>query len=88
LPVWGARADTLWETVEVAWECGRRKQRWVVSHTALWHTRGLPAVDLRLLRVGAPEEKLWLAAFFCIDLQATPVQIRASVVRRWLIAVT
>jgi DDE superfamily endonuclease len=88
LQAWAERADTPWETVEVDWYGGRRKQLWVFSHTALWHTRGLPPVDIRFVLVGDPEGKLRMEAFFCTDLQATPVQILEWVVMRWSVEVT
>jgi len=62
LQAWAERADTPWETVEVDWYGGRRKQLWGFSHTALWPTRGLPPVDIRVVRVGAPEGKLRLVS--------------------------
>jgi DDE superfamily endonuclease len=85
---WAERADTPWETVEVDWYGGRRKTLWGFSHTALWHTRGLPPVDIRLVLVGDPEGKLRMEAFCCTDLQATPVQILPWVVMRWSVEVT
>ena len=88
LQAWAERADTPWETVEVAWYGGRRQKLWLFSHTALWHTRGLPPVDIRFVLVGDPEGKLRMEAFFCTDLQATPVQILAWVVMRWSVEVT
>jgi hypothetical protein len=88
LQAWAERADTPWETVEVDWYGGRRKHLWVFSHTALWHTRGLPPVDIRFVLVGDPEGKLCMEAFFCTDLQATPVQILEWVVMRWSVEVT
>src|SRR6266850_8412359 len=88
LQAWAERADTPWETVEVDWYGGRRKQLWVFSRTALWHTRGLPPVDIRFVLVGDPEGKLRMEAFFCTDLQATPVQILEWVVMRWSVEVT
>jgi hypothetical protein len=85
---WAERADTPWQDVEVAWYGGQRKKLWVLSHTALWHSRGLPPVDIRYVLVCDPEGKLRMAAFFCTDLQATPAQILAWVVMRWSVAVT
>jgi hypothetical protein len=72
----------------VDWYGGRRKQLWVFSHTALWHTRDLPPVGIRFVLVGDPEGKLRMEAFFCTDLQATPVQILEWVVMRWSVEVT
>jgi hypothetical protein len=35
---WAERSDTPWETLEVTWYGGQRKQLWVFSRTALWYT--------------------------------------------------
>jgi hypothetical protein len=88
LQAWAAHADTPWETVEVDWYGGQRKTLWVFSRTALWYTPGLPPVDIRSVLVCDPEGKLRMEAFFCTDLQATPVQILRWVVMRWSVEVT
>jgi hypothetical protein len=88
LQAWAERSDTPWETVEVDWYGGQRKQLWVFSHTALWYTPRLPPVDIRYVLVGDPEGKLRMEAFFCTDLQATPVEILQWVVMRWSVEVT
>ena len=85
---WAERADTPWETVEVNWYGGQRKQLWVVSHTALWYTPRLPPVEVRFVIVCDPAGKLRMEAFFCTDLQATPVQILHWVIMRWSLEVT
>jgi hypothetical protein len=72
----------------VDWYGGQRKQLWVFSHTALWYTPGLPPVELRFVLVCAPEGKRRMEAFFCTDLQTTPAQILAWVIRRWSVEVT
>jgi hypothetical protein len=88
LQAWAERADTPWQDVEVAWYGGQRKQRWVFSHTALWHSRGLPPVDIRYVLVCDPEGTRRMEALFCTDLQATPAQILEWVVMRWSVEVT
>jgi hypothetical protein len=88
LQAWANRRDTPWETVEVDWDGGQRKTWWVVSHTALWYTPGLPPVDRRSVLVADPEGKLRLEAFFCTDLWTTPVAIWQWVVMRWSVEVT
>ena len=85
---WAERSDTPWETVEVDWYGGQRKQLWVFSHIALWYTPGLPPVAIRYVLVADPEGKLRMEAFFCADLQATPVEILQWVVMRWSVEVT
>jgi hypothetical protein len=45
-------------------------------------------VAIRLVIVCDPEGKLRMEAFFCTDLQATPVQILQWVVMRWSVEVT
>jgi hypothetical protein len=88
LQAWAERTDTPWETVIVDWYRGQRKTLWVFSHTGLWHTPGLPPVEIRFVIVCDPEGQLRMEAFFCTDLQATPVQILAWVVMRWSVEVT
>jgi DDE superfamily endonuclease len=88
LQAWASRSDTPWEDVEVDWYGGQRKQLWVFSRTALWYTPGLPPVDIRYVLVADPEGKLRMEAFFCTDLQATPVEILPWVVMRWSVEVT
>jgi hypothetical protein len=88
LQTWAARSDTPWKTVEVDWYGGQRKQLWIFSHTALWHTPGLPPVDIRFVLVCDPAGKLRMESFFCTDLQATPVQILEWVIMRWSVEVT
>ena len=88
LQSWAERADTPWETVEVVWYGGQLKTLWVFSRTALWYTPGLPPVAIRFVIVCDPEGKLRLEAFFCTDLEATPVQILQWVVMRWSVEVT
>jgi hypothetical protein len=88
LQAWAERSDTPWEDVEVDWYGGQRKQLWVFSHTALWYTPGLPPVEIRFVMVCDPEGKRRMEAFFCTDLQATPVQILEWVIMRWSVEVT
>jgi hypothetical protein len=85
---WAERSDTPWETVEVDWYGAQRKQLWVFSRTALWYTPGLPPVAIRFVIVCDSEGKLRMEAFFCPDLQATPVDILRWVVMRWSVEVT
>jgi hypothetical protein len=88
LQAWADRFDTPWETVDVDWYGGQRKQLWVFSHTSLWYTPSLPPVAIRYVLVADPEGKLRMEAFFCTDLQATPVEILQWVVMRWSVEVT
>jgi DDE superfamily endonuclease len=88
LPTWAERSDTPWQTVDVDWYGGRRKQLWGFSHTALWYTPRLPPVAIRYVLVADPEGKLRMEAFFCTDVQATPVEMLQGVVMRWSVEVT
>src|SRR5918994_577749 len=85
---WAERSDTPWESVEVEWYGGQLKTLWVFSRTALWYTPRLPPVAIRFVIVCDPEGKLRMEAFFCTDLQATPMQILPWVVMRWSVEVT
>jgi hypothetical protein len=85
---WAERTDTPWETVEVEWYQGERKTLWVFSRTALWYTPRQPPVASRNVLVADPQGKLRMEAFFCTDLEATPVAILLWVVMRWSLEVT
>ena len=85
---WAERSDTPWEAVEVEWYGGQLKTLWVFSRTALWYTPKLPPVAIRFVVVCDPEGKLRMEAFFCTDLEATPVQILQWVMMRWAVEVT
>jgi hypothetical protein len=88
LQSWSERSDTPWETVEVVWYRGQLKTLWVFSRTALWYTPRQPPVAIRYVLVADPEGKLRMEAFFCTDLEATPVEILQWVVMRWSVEVT
>jgi len=45
---WAERTDTPWETMDVDWYGGKRKQLWVFSRTALWYTPKWPPVAIRV----------------------------------------
>ncbi|MGH8057566.1 MAG: hypothetical protein ACREOH_10070 [Candidatus Entotheonellia bacterium] len=70
------------------WYKGERKTLWVFSRTALWYTPGQPPVAIRYVLVADPEGQLRMEAFFCTNLQATPVEILQWVVMRWSVEVT
>jgi DDE superfamily endonuclease len=88
LQSWAERSDTPWQPVEVGWYGGQLKNLWVFSRTALWCTPRQPPVAIRYVLVADPEGKLRMAAFFCTDLEATPVEILPWVVMRWSVEVT
>jgi DDE superfamily endonuclease len=85
---WAERADTPWETVEVEGYGGQLKTLWGFSRTALWYTPRVPPVASRFVIVCDPAGKRRMEAFFCTDLEATPVEILHWVVRRWSVEVT
>jgi hypothetical protein len=85
---WAERSDTPWESVEVDWYGGQRTHLWVFSRTALWDTPRWPPVAIRDVLVAEPEGELRMAALFCTDLEATPVEILPGVVMRCSLEVT
>jgi hypothetical protein len=85
---WAERSDTPWETVEVVWYGGQLKKLWSFSRTALWYTPCQPPVPIRYVLVADSAGKLRMEAFFCTDLEATPVEILPWVVMRWSVEVT
>ena len=88
LKVWAARTDTPWESVVVDWYHEEQITLQVFSRTALWYASGWAPVAIRFVLVRDLEGRLADAAFFCTDLQATPIQIIEWVVMRWSVEVT
>ena len=60
----------------------------MVSETALWHSRGLPAVPLRWVLIRDPQEQFETQALLCTDLDAQPERIISYFVRRWQMEAT
>jgi hypothetical protein len=85
---WSERSDPPWETGEGVWYRGQLTTLWVFSRTALWYTPRQPPVAIREVLVADPEGKRRMEAFFCTDLEATPVEILPGVVRRGSVDVT
>lgn len=65
---WAERSDTPWEDVEVGWDGGQQKKRWVFSRTALSYTPRLPPVAIRYVLGADPEGQRRLEAFCYSDL--------------------
>ena len=60
----------------------------VVSHTAVWHSTGLPAVPLRRVLIRDPQQEFETQALLCTDLNADPERIIGWFVRRWQMETT
>ncbi len=88
LKVWAARRDTPWEEIEIDWYGGKRKRVLVFSRTALWYTPRHKPVEIRFVLVRDPAGKLRDEAFFCTQMDATPLHILEWVVMRWSVEVT
>jgi DDE superfamily endonuclease len=75
---------TAWTPITVS-SCYGGAQRWVeiVSETAIWYSTGLPAVPIRWVLIGDPEENFESQALLCTDLSADRAQIISWFVRRW-----
>jgi DDE superfamily endonuclease len=75
---------TVWTPVTVTGWYGRKERTVeVVSDTAVWYSTGLPAVPLRWVLIGDPEEEFDLQALLCTDRDAEPGRIISWFVRRW-----
>lgn len=79
---------TVWQRLTLDWYQGQPRTLEIATGTALWYTPGQDPLPLRWVLVCDPSGKLLPAAFFATDLDATPEQILAWVVRRWGIEVT
>jgi hypothetical protein len=76
--------STGWKPIVVANWYGKQKRTIeIVSQTAVWYSTGLPAVPLRWVLIGDPQEEFKPQALLCTDLNAEPGQIMSWFVRRW-----
>lgn len=81
--------DTTWRNVTLSqWYSQGEKIVEIATGTAVWYSKGLPAVPLRWVLVRDPQGKLTAQAFLCTDQTAKPEQILSWFVRRWQIEVT
>ena len=75
---------THWKTVIMAHWYGEGERRLqVASNTAVWDHSGQPVVPIRWVVIRDPEQRVESQALLATNLRLTPVQILASVVRRW-----
>jgi hypothetical protein len=72
----------------VDWSWSQRQPLWIFSHTALWYTPRWPPMVIRSVLVAAPDGNRRMEAFFCPDLEATPVQHLPRIDRRCRVEVT
>jgi len=80
---------TAWQPVKVSqWYGKKERQLEIATSTAVWYSRGKPAVPLRWVLVRDPDGKLDPKAFLCTDQQAGPTDILRWFVRRWSVEVT
>jgi len=88
LTEWASDGDTPWETIEVDWYGGQRREMRVFSRTGLWYTRGQDPVAIRYVLTRDPAGQVSDAAYFCTEDQFLPVAILRYVVQRWSVEVT
>jgi hypothetical protein len=91
LSEWAARGDSPWQTLEVAWYSGQRKQLKVLTRTALWWRSGNRPVPIRWVLVRDEAPRVGQArdqAFLCTQQEASAEQIIEWVVMRWSVEVT
>jgi hypothetical protein len=76
--------STIWKPITVVdWYGKEERTVEVVSHTAVWHSTGLPAVPLRWVLIRDPQQEFETQALLCTDLATDPERIIGWFVRRW-----
>jgi hypothetical protein len=80
--------DTEWERCKVSWYGGTTRDLKIATGTSLWHRPSYAPLPVRWVLVSDPLDKLKPAAFFCTNLDASPLQILAWVIMRWSMEVT
>ena len=83
-----ADAQSVWQTQEIQWYHGTRRNMQLLTGTALWYTPGYRPLAIRWVVVRDPQGELRDQAFLCTDLATTMEQIMTWVILRWNIEVT
>jgi hypothetical protein len=74
--------STIWKPITVVdWYGKEERTVEVVSHTAVWHSTGLPAVPLRWVLIRDPQQEFETQALLCTDLATDPELIIGWFVR-------
>jgi len=81
-------AETVWQTMVVAWYDGQQRTMAIASGTALWFHYGKPALSIRWVVVRDPAGDYDPIALLCTDDQREAQWIVACFVRRWQLEVT
>lgn len=79
---------TRWTSIEVVWYDGALRTFEAIWDVCLWYTPGFLPVPVKWVALRDPEGVLRTEAFFCTDLNASPVQFLRWFVLRWNIEVT
>jgi len=77
-----------WQTATVSWYGQKTKLIRYLTGVNLWHTPGEKPVVIRWVLVIDPEGKFRSEAFFCTDIQLSPIKIVEYYVLRWNVDVT
>jgi hypothetical protein len=78
----------VWDTLEILWYGGRTKKIDIVTGTCLWYCYGIRPVPLRWVLTRDSNAKGEATVLFSTDLNALPITIIESFVKRWQIEVT
>ena len=78
----------LWETMEVDWYGGKKKNLEYLTFVCLWYHSGIPPVSVRIVLVKTPHGKNVAETFFSTNINDWPEHIINWFVLRWNIEVT
>ena len=79
---------TEWQRVKVKWYDGTEQSVDVASGTGVWYRIGLAVLPVRWVLTRDLQENLEPKAYFCTDLNQSPMEVVSSFIKRWTIEVT
>lgn len=80
--------EQAWQTGEVNWYGGEKKEIQYLSFICLWYHAGITPITLRIVLVKTPDGKNTAETFFSTDIDLEPTQVIHYFVLRWNIEVT
>lgn len=78
----------VWETLEILWYGGRHKKIDILTGTCLWYGYGIRPVPIRWVLTRDSKSKGEATVLFSTDVNAFPITIVGSFVKRWQLEVT
>ena len=81
-------SSKIWDTIEILWYGGRKKNINILTGTCLWYGYGIRPVPIRWVLTQNSNNKKETAVLFSTDVNAVPITVIETFILRWQLEVT